>query len=83
MATSAPEEVPMAVATKAVMMKMPGRMKWVGTRESPRFTTLSTPPISLHTPENAPATRKIMHMSMVPSSPAAWQKCLTFSGRDI
>ena len=39
--------------------------------------------MALATPENAPATRKIMHIIMVPSSPAARQNLETFSVRGM
>ena len=50
-----PIEVPIAVAMKADIINNPAKRNFFGTNVSPKFTTDSTPPVALVTPENAPA----------------------------
>ena len=57
MALMVPMEVPVAVPIKAEMMKTPAAKNCTGTRERPRFTVASRPPIEAATLEKAPASR--------------------------
>jgi hypothetical protein len=57
MAAMVPMEVPMEVATKAVITKSPGSTRDSGTTLRPKFTVASTPPTALATLAKAPASR--------------------------
>jgi hypothetical protein len=51
-AAMVPMEVPMAVATKAAIINIPGRIRPGGMMERPKLTVESTPPMALATVEN-------------------------------
>ena len=74
-----PIEVPVATARKEEMIKTPAVTKRAGIRESPRLTVASTPPIAPAVEEKAPASRKIISIVMIPSSPAPLAKIENFS----
>ena len=56
-AETVPMEVPVAVPMKAEMMKIPAARNLTGTRDSPRFTVASLPPIAAAVEAKAPAKR--------------------------
>lgn len=68
MAAMVPMEVPQAVLMSMAMTKQPATKNCVGTRERPRFTTASRPPMAVATAEKAPESAKIISMMMTPSS---------------
>ena len=74
MAAMVPMEGPQAVDISMAMINTPPSRNWVGTRDNPRFTTASRPPMTLATEENAPDREKIISMIKTPSSPAPFAK---------
>ena len=67
-AAMVPIEVPQAVLMSIAMMKQPATRNCVGTKDRPRFTTASRPPLAVATAENAPDRAKITSMMITPSS---------------
>ena len=56
-ATTVPTDVPVDMAIKQEIIKIPTVIYWGGNTDIPRFTTESTPPICLDTVEKAPASK--------------------------
>ena len=67
-AAMVPIEVPQAVLMSIAMMKQPATRNCVGTKDRPRFTTASRPPMAVATAENEPDRAKITSMMITPSS---------------
>ena len=74
-----PMDVPIETEIKQPITKSPATAKWVGIRESPRFTVLSTPPAAVTAPENPPAQRKIRLIVIIFSSPTPFAITLILS----
>ena len=55
--------------TNAATRNRPGRIRPAGKAPSPSATTASTAPMAFDTVANAPASRKIRHISMTLPSP--------------
>ena len=69
-----PIDVPIASATKPATRNSPGSASHDGTAFRVSQTTASTPPIALLTAANAPASRKIRHISMTSALPMPARK---------
>ena len=72
-----PIDVPIAVAIKADIAKIPANINCKGQRLNPRLTVASTPPMALAVPANAPDKRKIKLINVTPGSPAFLAKIST------
>ena len=61
-ATTVPTDVPVEIPMNPEITNTPAATNCGGRTDMPRFTTASTPPISLDTVVNAPANKKIKHI---------------------
>lgn len=68
-AASVPIELPMASEMKPASTNRPGSKSGGGNQPRPNATTASTAPIAWPIAANAPASRKIRHISMTLASP--------------
>ena len=80
-AATVPFDVPIAVEMSAEMRNSPGSSIQPGMSAMPALTVASTAPIASITLENAPASRKTMHIVMMVRSPMpcrnAWMRSVS------
>ncbi len=78
-ATIVPTEVPIEVEIKQPIRNSPTTTILLGRMARPNATAASAPPAALTDAENAPASKKIMHIIIMFSSPAPRARIPSFS----